>query len=204
MSSSSKQFNKSRTAHGSVDIGHVTALHFHKTATHLHEQFKEKTMSELSVGAPAPDFHMPAVTRDGEQTLTLSDCRGRQSVVLYFYPKDDTPGCTTQACGFRDWEPQFDQAGGVIWGISPDSQQSHREFAAKYALPFPLLADPDHAVADAYGVWKEKTNYGKPYWGIERTTFVIDKAGMVAKVYPRVRVDQHAEQVLQFVREIGK
>lgn len=159
-------------------------------------------MSELTVGVPAPDFHVPAVTRSGDTMLSLSGCRGRQSVVLYFYPKDDTPGCTTQACAFRDLEAQFAQAGSVIWGISPDAQQSHHEFADKYSLPFPLLADPDHAVADAFGVWKEKVNYGKTYWGIERTTFVIDKGGNVAKVYPRVRVDQHAEQVLQFVREM--
>lgn len=157
-------------------------------------------MSELTVGAPAPDFRAPAVTQDGDTTLSLSDCRGRQSVVLYFYPKDDTPGCTTEACAFRDLETQFAEAGSVIWGISPDDQKSHRKFAETYALPFPLLADPDHAVADAYGVWKEKTNYGKTYWGIERTTFVIDKDGSVAKVYPRVRVDLHAEQVLQFVQ----
>ncbi len=161
-------------------------------------------MPELTAGAPAPDFRVPAVTRDGDTTLSLSDIRGKQSVVLYFYPKDDTPGCTTEACAFRDLGAQFAEAGSVIWGISPDDQQSHRQFAEKHALPFPLLADPDHAVAEAYGAWKEKTNYGKTYWGIERTTFVIDKDGAVAKVYPRVRVDLHAEKVLQFVQQMAK
>ncbi len=160
-------------------------------------------MSELTVGAPAPDFHVPAVTRNGETTLSLSGCRGRQSVVLYFYPQDDTPGCTTQACAFRDLEAQFAEAGSVIWGISPDEQQSHQAFADKYSLPFPLLADPDHAVAASFGVWKEKTNDGKAYWGIERTTFVIDQAGNVAQIYPRVRVDQHANKVLQFVQQMA-
>ncbi len=160
-------------------------------------------MLELTTGAPAPDFRLPAVTRQGDTTLSLGDCRGKQIVVLYFYPKDDTPGCTTEACAFRDLEPQFAQADSVIWGISPDDPQSHRAFAEKHALPFPLLADPDHAVADSYGAWKEKTNYGKTYWGIERSTFVIGKDGAVAKVYPRVRVDLHAEKVLEFVRTLA-
>jgi len=161
-------------------------------------------MSELTVGAPAPDFRVPAVTRNGSAMLSLHDIRGKQSVVLYFYPKDDTPGCTTEACAFRDLGAQFAEAGSVIWGISPDDQKSHQEFAEKHALPFPLLADPDHAVAEAYGAWKEKTNYGKTYWGIERTTYVIDKNGSVAKIYPRVRVDLHAEKVLQFVQQMAK
>lgn len=160
-------------------------------------------MPNLTIGTPAPDFHVPAVTRDGETMLSLADARGKQSVVLYFYPKDDTPGCTTEACAFRDLGAQFAEAGAVIWGISPDDQKSHQAFAEKHALPFPLLADPDHAVAEAYGAWKEKTNYGKTYWGIERTTLVIDKHGSVAQVYPRVRVDQHAEKVLEFVQAMA-
>lgn len=157
-------------------------------------------MPVLTAGAPAPDFHVPALTRAGETTLKLSDCRGRHSVVLYFYPKDDTPGCTAQACAFRDLGAQFAEAGSVIWGISPDELPMHRAFAEKHALPFPLLADPDHAVAEAYGAWKEKTNYGKTYWGIERATFVIGRNGIVAKVYPHVRVDRHADAVLAFVQ----
>jgi peroxiredoxin Q/BCP len=159
-------------------------------------------MAELTVGAPAPDFTVPAVTRQGETQLSLADYRGKRVVVLYFYPKDDTPGCTTEACAFRDLRPQFETAGGEVLGISPDDQASHVKFAEKHALPFPLLADPDHAVAEAYGVWKEKTNYGKTYMGIERTTFVIDRDGQIAKIYPRVKVDQHAEKVLEFVKTL--
>ncbi len=160
-------------------------------------------MSELSVGTPAPDFSAPAVTRSGEAMLSLADFRGKSALVLYFYPKDDTPGCTTQACGFRDMTPDFAAAGADIVGISPDDEASHRAFAEKFALPFPLLADPDHVVAEAYGVWKEKNNYGKKYMGIERTTFVIDKAGLVARVYPRVKVEDHAPMVLAFVRTLA-
>ena len=159
-------------------------------------------MAELTVGDMAPDFRVPAVTRQGETPLSLSYYKGRSAVVLYFYPKDDTPGCTTESCGFRDMGPDFEAAGGAILGISPDDQASHVAFAEKHALPFPLLADTDHAVAEAYGVWKEKNNYGKTYWGIERTTFVIDKEGKIAKVYPRVKVEDHTRQVLEFVRTL--
>jgi len=132
----------------------------------------------------------------------LADFRGKSALVLYFYPKDDTPGCTTQACGFRDMTPDFEAAGAAIVGVSPDDSASHLAFAEKFALPFPLLADPDHAVAEAYGVWKEKNNYGKKYMGIERTTFVVDRAGHVARVYPRVKVEDHAPAVLAFVRTL--
>jgi peroxiredoxin Q/BCP len=159
-------------------------------------------MPELSAGSPAPQFQVPAVTRGGETQISLSDYLGKSSVVLYFYPKDDTPGCTTEACSFRDLLPQFETAGSVILGISPDDQASHVKFAANHALPFPLLADSSHAVADAYGVWKEKTNYGKTYWGIERTTFVIDKTGKIAKIYPRVKVEEHVRKVLEFVQTL--
>ncbi len=160
-------------------------------------------MPQLAVGDAAPDFDVPAVTRSGETQMSLADAAGKV-VVLYFYPKDDTPGCTTQACGFRDLLPDFEAAGGVIWGVSPDDQASHTRFAANHALPFPLLADPDHAVAESYGAWKEKTNYGKTYWGIERTTFVIGTDGKIAKSYPRVKVDAHAQKVLDFVRSLGQ
>ena len=159
-------------------------------------------MIELTAGAQAPDFQLSAVTQQGERDVSLSDHRGQAVVVLYFYPKDDTPGCTTESCDFRDRLPEFEAAGGVILGISPDSVESHRRFAEKHALPFPLLADPDHAVAEAYGVWKEKTNYGKTYLGLERTTFVLDWEGRVAKIYPRVKVEQHVAKVLEFVRTI--
>ena len=159
-------------------------------------------MPELTVGVPAPEFQASAHTRQGETEITLSDFRGRSVVVLYFYPKDDTPGCTTQACGFRDLLPTFEAQGAVILGISPDDNASHARFADKFTLPFPLLSDPDHKIAEAYGVWKEKTNYGKTYMGIERTTFVIDKDGSIAKIYPRVKVDQHADKVLEFAKTL--
>ncbi|MCW3060503.1 MAG: Peroxiredoxin [Capsulimonas sp.] len=158
-------------------------------------------MSEITVGAEAPAFSAPAVTREGESTISLVDYLGKY-VVVYFYPKDDTPGCTTQACGFRDHRPDYEAVGAVILGISPDDATSHAKFSEKFTLPFPLVSDPDHAIAEAYGVWKEKTNYGKTYMGIERTTFVIDKDGKIAKIYPRVKVDQHAEKVLEFLRSL--
>jgi peroxiredoxin Q/BCP len=160
-------------------------------------------MPELKAGDPAPSFTLPAVTRQGETEITLQEFHGKSSVVLYFYPKDDTPGCTTEACAFRDLLPEFQAVSSVILGISPDSTASHRQFAENHALPFPLLADTDHAVAEAYGAWKEKTNYGKTYMGIERSTFVIDQEGKIARIFPRVKVDQHAEKVLAFVQSLS-
>ena len=159
-------------------------------------------MPELTTGDTAPAFQVPAVTRSGETQIALSDYLGKASVVLYFYPKDDTPGCTTEACNFRDLLPQFEAAGSTILGISPDDQASHVAFAENHALPFPLLADTGHAVAEAYGVWKEKTRDGKSYWGIERTTFVIDKGGKIARVYPQVKVEDHAQTALEFVQTL--
>ena len=159
-------------------------------------------MADLTTQTPAPDFRLPAVTRQGETEISLQDYRGKSSVVLYFYPKDDTPGCTAESCAFRDLLPEFEAAGSTILGISPDDQISHHKFAEKHALPFPLLADPDHAVCEAYGAWKEKKNYGKTYMGIERTTFVIDREGLIAKIYPRVKVDSHASKVLEFVKTL--
>ena len=159
-------------------------------------------MPEPTVGAPAPDFRLSAVTREGETEMALSDYQGKSSVVLYFYPKDDTPGCTAESCSFRDMLPDFEAAESAILGISPDNTDSHRKFAEKYALPFPLLADPDHIVAEAYGAWKERTNYGKTYWGIERSTFVIARDGTLAKIYPRVKVEDHTAKVLAFVKTL--
>ena len=156
----------------------------------------------ITVGDAAPDFQLAAVTRSGETKISLAEAVGKV-VVLYFYPKDDTPGCTTQACGFRDFLPEFEAAGGVIWGVSPDTLAAHTRFAENHALPFPLLTDPDHAASEFYGAWKEKINYGKTYWGIERTTFVIDTNGKIAKIYPRVKVDAHAQKVLDFVRSLN-
>jgi thioredoxin-dependent peroxiredoxin len=144
-------------------------------------------------GAPAPDFEL---TSDEGETVTLSALRGRP-VVLYFYPKDDTPGCTTEACEFRDAYDRFREQGVEILGVSPDTEASHQKFKSKYELPFPLLADPDHRAAEAYGVWKEKRNYGKTYMGIERSTFVIDADGKVAKAMRGIRPAGHAVQVLE-------
>jgi thioredoxin-dependent peroxiredoxin len=144
-------------------------------------------------GAPAPDFQL---TSDEGETVTLSALRGKP-VVLYFYPKDDTPGCTTEACEFRDAYDRFREQGVEILGVSPDTEASHQKFKSKYELPFPLLADPDHRAAEAYGVWKEKKNYGKTYMGIERSTFVIDADGKVAKAMRGIRPAGHAVQVLE-------
>jgi peroxiredoxin Q/BCP len=143
-------------------------------------------------GKPAPDFELAT---DTGETVKLSDLHGRQ-VVIYFYPKDDTPGCTTQACGIRDHWGDFGERGAVVLGISPDDESSHVKFKEKYGLPFTLLADPDHAVAEKYGTWGERKNYGKTYMGIERSTFVIDSDGNVAKVMRRVKPDTHAADVL--------
>lgn len=141
----------------------------------------------------APDFTLQDENGD---SVTLSGFRGRK-VVLYFYPKDDTPGCTTQACGLRDNAASFDAAGAVILGISPDPVKKHRKFKDKYDLPFTLLADVDHEVAETYGVWKEKSFMGKKYWGNERTTFVIGEDGRIVKVLPNVKPAAHAGLVLE-------
>ncbi len=143
-------------------------------------------------GKPAPDF---SLTSDSGQDIALSDLRGKP-VVLYFYPRDDTPGCTAQACGIRDAWGEFERRGAVVLGVSPDTAESHVRFREKYGLPFTLLADPEHEVADRYGVWVEKKNYGKTYWGVERSTFVIDADGKIAKVMRRVKPDTHADDVL--------
>jgi len=144
-------------------------------------------------GAPAPDFELQS---DEGETVTLSAMRGKP-VVLYFYPKDDTPGCTTEACEFRDAYDRFREQGVEILGVSPDTEASHQKFKSKYELPFTLLADPDHHAAEAYGVWKEKKNYGKTYMGVERSTFVIDADGKVAKAMRGIRPAGHAAQVLE-------
>ncbi len=146
----------------------------------------------VAEGKPAPDFEL---TTDAGESVKLSDFRGKP-VVLYFYPKDDTPGCTTQACGIRDKYPAFQERGVVVLGVSPDEETSHVAFKEKYGLPFTLLADPDHEVADRYGVWGERNAYGKTYMGIERSTFVIDADGTVAKVMRKVKPDTHADDVL--------
>jgi peroxiredoxin Q/BCP len=144
-------------------------------------------------GKPAPDFEL---TSDSGETVRLSDFRGKP-VVVYFYPRDDTPGCTAQACGIRDNYEAFGERGAVVLGISPDTESSHVKFKQRYGLPFTLLADPEHEVAERYGVWGERRMYGKTYMGIERSTFVIDSDGNVAHVMRRVKPDTHVEQVLQ-------
>jgi len=143
-------------------------------------------------GAPAPDFEL---TSDSGDVIKLSDQLGKQ-VVLYFYPKDDTPGCTTQACGIRDAYGEFERAGAVVLGVSPDNEKSHVKFKKKFELPFTLLADTDHSVSEAYGVWGEKSYMGKNYMGIDRSTFVIDADGNVKKVMRKVKPATHADDVL--------
>lgn len=152
-------------------------------------------------GQDAPTFSLPTNTSD--TPISLSDYRGKKNVVLYFYPKDDTPGCTTESCSFRDLSGDYEKAGAVILGISLDDVDSHKAFAEKFQLPFPLLADTDIAVSNSYGVYKEKNFYGKKSMGIERTTFVIDKEGKIAKVFPRVKVDGHGDAVLDFVKGLS-
>jgi thioredoxin-dependent peroxiredoxin len=147
-------------------------------------------------GQPAPDFTLAG--QDGKK-VTLSKLKG-SPVVVYFYPKDDTPGCTKEACDFRDGFAGYKQAGATILGISPDSPESHAKFAKKFELPFTLLPDADKKVCEAYGVWKEKSMYGKKYMGVERTTFVIDAKGIVRRVFPKVKVDGHSSAVLDAIK----
>ena len=149
-----------------------------------------------TAGERAPEFTLRGVDGSGEEVeVRLADLRGRR-VVLYFYPKDDTSGCTTQACAIRDAWPDFGETDAVVLGASPDDLDSHRRFRSKHDLPFTLLADPDHRLAEAYGVWKEKSMYGRKYMGVERTTFLIDADGTIARVFPRVKPKDHAEEVL--------
>ena len=152
----------------------------------------------IEEGSKAPDFTLP--THDGTK-LKLSSLRGAP-VVLYFYPKDDTPGCTREACGFRDAKAKFAKHKAVVLGVSPDSPASHEKFRAKYKLPFTLLADEGHKVAEKYGAWREKNMYGKKSMGIARSTFVIDAAGTIAKVFKAVKVDGHDEQVLAVLKTL--
>ena len=147
----------------------------------------------IEEGKPAPEFEL---TSDSGETVSLASLRGKP-VVLYFYPKDDTPGCTKQACGIRDAYGEFEKTGAVVLGVSPDDESSHVKFKQKYGLPFTLLADPGHDVAERYGVWVEKDYQGRKYMGVERSTFVIDGDGNVAKVMRRVKPDTHADAVLE-------
>ncbi|HTV47997.1 MAG TPA: thioredoxin-dependent thiol peroxidase [Phycisphaerae bacterium] len=153
---------------------------------------------ELKVNDAAPAFLLQS--NDGSK-IALKDLKGKK-VVLYFYPKDDTPGCTKEACNFRDGIADLKAAGAVVLGVSPDDVESHEKFRKKFGLPFPLLADTDHATAENYGVWKEKSMYGKTYMGIERTTFIINSAGKIARIFPKVKVDGHHEEVLAALKEV--
>jgi peroxiredoxin Q/BCP len=150
----------------------------------------------IEEGKPAPDFELSS---DAGETVRLSELRGKP-VVLYFYPKDDTPGCTTQACGIRDAYGEFEKEGAVVLGVSPDDERSHTKFRDKYDLPFTLLADTDHHVAEQYGVWGEKKYMGRTYLGVKRWTFVIDADGNVKKVFPDVKPADHADNVLAALR----
>jgi peroxiredoxin Q/BCP len=153
----------------------------------------------IEEGVQAPDF---TLRNQDDEEVTLSELRGRP-VVLYFYPKADTPGCTTQACGIRDHSRDYDEAGAVVLGVSPDPVTAVKRFHAKQSLNFTLLADEDHAVCDTYGVWAEKTNYGRTYWGALRSTFIIDADGTVAKVFPKVSPKTHDEVVLAALGELA-
>jgi thioredoxin-dependent peroxiredoxin len=146
----------------------------------------------VEVGKPAPDF---SLQDQNGKNVTLSKLKG-SPVVLYFYPKDDTPGCTTEACSFRDESAKFKKKKAVILGVSPDDTDSHAKFAKKFELPFSLLADVGNKTCDAYGVWKEKNMYGKKYMGVERTTFVIDGKGIIRQIFAKVKVDGHSAAVL--------
>jgi peroxiredoxin Q/BCP len=150
-----------------------------------------------SVGKPAPKFKLGTST--GKE-IALDDFKGKQSVVLYFYPKADTPGCTKESCGFRDALADFDKANIVVLGISPDPVKDVEKFSKKFELNFPLLADEDHTIAEKYGVWVEKSMYGKKYMGVARTTFVIDKDGRIAHVFEKVKPEGHEQHVLDWVK----
>ena len=154
-------------------------------------------MAEIKEGNKAPDF--TAIDQDGEK-VKLSVFRGKKNVVLYFYPKDMTPGCTTQACDFRDQYKKFKST--VILGVSIDSTERHQKFIAKYDLPFTLIADIDKKVVQKYGIWQEKKLYGKTFMGIVRTTFIIDKTGTIQKIFPKVKVKTHIEDVLSALKEL--
>ena len=154
---------------------------------------------------PAPDFTLPArgsdtVVKNGQ--VQLSALRNHV-VVLYFYPKDDTPGCTAEACSFRDANREMQKRGVIVLGVSADSLESHQKFADKYGLPYPLLADTDTTVSQLYGVWKEKNYAGKKYIGVNRETFLIDKDGIVRKVWPKVQAAEHAQEVLEAIESLG-
>ncbi|MGB0911310.1 MAG: thioredoxin-dependent thiol peroxidase [Nitrospirales bacterium] len=153
----------------------------------------------LKVGQKAPAF---SLLNDQGKKTSLSSCKGKK-VVLFFYPKDDTPGCTMEACSFRDGLTAIKRSGAIVLGVSPDSVESHKKFSKKFDLNFLLLSDAEKKMLEAYGVWKEKSMYGRKYMGVERTTFVIDAAGKIAAIFPKVKVAQHYDEVLNVLSEMS-
>lgn len=152
----------------------------------------------INEGDRSPEFSLQA---DDNSVVTRDSLKGKKAI-LFFYPKDDTSGCTKEACAFRDAFPEFGKIDATVLGVSPDDIDSHRKFKKKYALPYKLLVDENHRLADAFGVWKEKSLYGRKYMGIERTTVILDKNGTVARIFPRVKVPGHVEEVERAVREM--
>lgn len=154
----------------------------------------------IEIGSVAPDLELVA---DNGEKMTLSDYKGKY-IVLYFYPKDMTPGCTTEACDFRDQHQSFADLNAIILGVSPDPQDKHQKFKEKHDLPFQLLVDDEHKLAEAYGVWKLKKNFGKEYMGIERSTFIIDPKGKLIKEWRKVKVKDHVQEALRYIEEINQ
>jgi thioredoxin-dependent peroxiredoxin len=154
------------------------------------------TSREINVGDTAPDFKLPSTKG---HDISLKEFRGKKNVVIYFYPKDDTPGCTKEACGFRDEQREFLARNTVVLGVSLDSLDSHHRFTEKYNLPFALLSDENTSVSKAYGVYKQKSMYGRVFWGIERSTFIIGKDGKVKEIFRKVKVDGHSDELLKLL-----
>lgn len=171
-----------------------------RTIIQLSMATKSKIVKELEVGDRAPAFTLPS---DSGKTVSLKDFKGKV-VVLYFYPKDLTPGCTQESCDFRDAWQTLKKKGVVVLGLSKDSVKSHQKFRDTHDLPFPLLADEDTEICQAYGVWKEKSLYGRKYMGIERVTFIIDAAGKIAMIYPKVKVKGHVQEVQDWILQSRK
>ncbi len=154
-------------------------------------------MAELKEGQKAPDFKVPA--SNGKE-ISLKEYAGKKRVVLYFYPKDDTPGCTVQACGFRDEFKKIEAQNAVVLGVSPDAVESHNKFIDKFKLPFILLSDTEKKISNDYGVWVKKSMYGKEYMGVARTTFIVGKDGKIEKIYPKVKPEGHSQEILEYLK----
>ncbi len=154
-------------------------------------------MAKVKEGNAAPVFDLPS---SAGKKVSLAEFKGKKKVVLYFYPKDDTPGCTVEACGFRDNNKAFEREDAVVLGVSPDGEKAHQKFIGKFNLPFVLLSDEDKKVCKAYGVWVKKTLYGKEYMGVARTTFIIGESGKVVKIFEKVKPDGHSEEVLDTLK----